>query len=197
MKINLLPEVSITKKYRYLILFLILAIFISFNVFVFMQIIDKGHSLAEQKEILDKLSQTEETYKNQILLQKDEFLALNKYAKAIQSIEKNHFGWMNHLDQISKLLPKGSRITNLTWSDEGSISFSAQFRSIEEVGQFIQLVDQMKWVDHVDLSRIQDDSNNQTKLKQLFASTLYDTDITIYYTLDSLITEKEEKSNEN
>ncbi|MFV9511060.1 PilN domain-containing protein [Tepidibacillus sp. LV47] len=155
MEINLLPQVPTMQKYRFQIAIVVGVIVILFSAFVGFQIWYKTNQIEKQKIILQQLKSERETKESQLNQEQRVIQFIKTYQKEYTRLKAADINWVPIVDELSKRLPSNGRIIQMNWSDDGTIKMVGDFSSLESIGQYLQLLNQLEWIEQVDFVNAQ------------------------------------------
>jgi len=160
MEINLLPHVPKTQKYRFQIALIVGLVVVVFSAFIGFQIWYKTNQIENKKTILQQLKSSHGSKANEVSKEQRVYRLVKSYQEEYAKLKSADINWVPIIDEISKKLPGDGRILQMSWSDDGIIKMAGEFSSLESVGQYLQLLDHIPWVDDVQFVNAQAASTN-------------------------------------
>ena len=149
MEINLLPHIPTSQRYRYQIALIVGVVVVLFSSFIGFQIWYKNNQIEENQAKLAQL-QSERQALNKKVQEQDQLSKLaNTYQNEYSRLKAADINWVPIIDEISKKLPSDGKILQMNWSDDGIIKMAGDFASLESVGQYLQLLYSLEYVDQV------------------------------------------------
>ncbi|WP_339059933.1 hypothetical protein [Tepidibacillus marianensis] len=160
MEINLLPHVPTTQRYRFQIALIVGLVVILFSAFIGFQIWYKTNQIEKQKVVLQQLKSSHDLKGNQLNQEQRVTRLVQSYQEEYTKLKSADINWVPIIDEISKKLPSDGRILQMNWSDDGIIKMAGEFSSLESIGQYLQLLNRIEWVDDVQFVNAQAASTN-------------------------------------
>jgi len=163
MEINLLPHVPTSHKYKYQIAVVVGIVVILFSAFIGFQLWHKNNVLEDKKLTLERLIDRRGMDTQE--LQQQQFISklVVTYQNEYKRLKAVDIDWVPLIDQISKQLPKDAVIMQMNWSDEGIINMAGDFASLKQVGQYIQLLSDLEWIEEVQFVNAQSAMDQQAE----------------------------------
>lgn len=174
MEINLLPELPASKKYLWPIAILAGTVMISLSAFVGLQLWEKSGILKEKTNLLNQLKEQHELRQTILNKSKEESQLFSAYLENYNEFKKMHVNLVPFIDDMSKRLPNSGYLTTIEWTDEGMIHLIGEFSSLDIIGQYVQLLEQLNWVEDVHVLNVENQENendlpdNRQSSKPLF-----------------------------
>ncbi|OEF98056.1 hypothetical protein BHF71_03275 [Vulcanibacillus modesticaldus] len=154
MEINLLPEIPATKKFLWPIAIIAAILIISTSSLVSWHIWEKSRILADKNQQLELIKKQREQQQKILNKNKEDSQLFSAYLANYNSLIKKHVNLVPLIDDMSRLLPSNGYLYVVEWSEEGIINLIGEFPSLEVIGQYIQLLNELYWVKDISIKSV-------------------------------------------
>jgi len=170
-EVNLMPKISKFKRYKWLFASAFGALIIAYSLLLGLLYIDKSQLLKERNSELDQLIIERE--EKQLIFEQDKEDAqlFTEYLTTYESLQQQHINLVPFLDDLSKLLPVDEGFVKIYWTNEGVFNITGEFSSLDVLGHYIELLNQLNWIVKVDVLNVTELSKSTITENEVVSST--------------------------
>jgi len=195
MEINLLPEIPKTKRYQWLIVILAGLVVLGLSTLAGIHIWQKSQALTEKTELLEQLKKNREQKMELLNKSKTEIEIFTVYLNNYNNLINSHVNYVPFVDDFSQYLPEDGKLLMISWLEDGIVQLTGEFTSMDLIAKYVQFLNQLTWVDDVNVSYIQQIENieQSTVFEQENQSdsdsnqTAEEQEITVFYTYQFML----------
>lgn len=147
MEINLIPQVPKEKKYFWPITIVLFIVVVSLCILVGFQLYEKKEYIDEKQMELINLTKERGIIEEEVNIVSDDSELIINYLDEVDYLNANNIDWLPLLDELSIRLPFDAKLVNANITSNNLLSISGMFKTIESVGEYIQLLDQIEWIE--------------------------------------------------
>lgn len=147
MDINLIPEVPKVKKYLFPIAILLIIIVIIIGVLIGLKYYEKSEEIKVKQSELENIVVQEGMFSEELKSKSENSDLIIEYLDVANNLISDSINWLPILDELSIRLPSDATIFDMSFYDENEINIEGTFSSLASVGEYIQLLNQVEWIE--------------------------------------------------
>lgn len=149
MRINLMPVVPKTQKFKFPIFIMVAALALGISGLVAFDAYGKARIYVQTKEEYQQIVAKKEALEAELLANRQESQTFADYYTLFNKANEGHYDWTIVLDAVAAKLPEDATITQLELIDYDQLSLSVDLPSVAVGSQLIQVLEDADWSDEV------------------------------------------------